>query len=98
MAGIFLKKNWPRPLGAGRGRDLFLGKKRLKTSKNGQNGQDTGLKRVERGMFHFKLVDNMNGHVLRENLSNHTLINILTGIYPSSLYINKISMSVCLFV
>ena len=64
MAGIFSEKRLtPPPLGAGRAGN-FLVKKRLKTAKNGQNGLETGLKRVETGMFHFKLVDNMNGHVL----------------------------------
>ena len=52
---IFEKKIWPRPFW-GPGPGLFLGKKRLKTTKNGQNGLETGLKRVETAMFHFKLV------------------------------------------
>ena len=82
---IFEKKNWPRPFW-GPGPGLFLGKKRLKTTKNGQNGLETGVKRVETGIFHFKLVENMNGHVLRNKLPNHTLINILTGM-PLVLYI-----------
>ena len=45
--------NWPEP-------DL-IGAKMTKIAKN---GIETGLKRVETGIFHFKLVENLNGHVL----------------------------------
>ena len=45
----------------------ILGAKKGLFGANWSNGHslvmETGLKRVETGMFHFKLVGNMNGHV-----------------------------------
>ena len=50
---IFPAGNWPEL-------DLIG----VKMSENRPKWAGTGLKRVETGRFHFKLVENMNGHVL----------------------------------